>query len=195
MTLILASKSHARQSMLKNAGLAFQAIPADIDEAALKTQNADVTPKELAALLAEEKALHISKQNTDAIVIGSDQILECEGEILSKAEDEAAAKEKLLNLRGKTHHLISAVSIAKAGQTLWQHSDIAMLTMQDFDETFLQAYCAKAGDALTHNVGAYAVEGIGVHLFESIEGDYFTILGMPLLPLLTVLRKDYGVRL
>lgn len=193
MQIILASKSLARQTMLKNAGLIFECQPADIDESI--AQNSTQSPTEIAETLAAQKALHVSNNNSDALVIGSDQILECDATILTKAGDNQKASEKLKSLRGKTHHLISAVCVAQNGKTLWQKSARAALTMHDFSDEFLAEYVANAGEALTRSVGAYELEALGVQLFEKIEGDYFTILGMPLLPLLTYLREDHGVGL
>lgn len=192
MNLILASKSAARQAMLKNAGLEFQSIPAEIDERAFGNAG---SPKELAGILAVEKAKYVARLNPDALVIGSDQILEFEGKTIHKAQNLQDAKEKLSALRGKTHSLISAVAVVKGETTLWSDAQAAALTMHDFDDAFLSAYVEKAGDALTQNVGAYALEGEGVHLFDKIEGDYFTILGLPLLPLLKYLREDHGAGL
>ena len=195
MRVILASKSEARRAMLKNAGLEFDAQAAPIDETKVKEDNMQASPVALAGILANEKALSVSSKNPDALVIGSDQILEFDGQLLSKAKSPEMARGKLQDLKGRTHNLISAVAVCQNGQKLWQHTDIARLKMQDFDEAFLEKYCEQAGRALTANVGAYALEDVGVHLFESIEGDYFTILGMPLLPLLRYLREDHGVSL
>lgn len=186
MTLILASKSKARQEMLKNAGLKFETRPADIDEEHVQAQ--DLKPEEMAQRLASEKALYVSEAYPEAYVIGADQVLQCQGRILSKAKNVNEAREKLEFLKGKTHSLVSAVSVAKGGDVLWSDQQSASLTMNEFDEEALQTYISKAGDALTRSVGAYELESIGVHLFEKIEGDYFTILGMPLLALLKYLR-------
>ncbi len=191
--LILASKSAARQTMLKSAGLSFQSHPADLNENAIK--NEGKSPQFTAQNLALAKAQHVSKKYADAIVIGSDQVLSLNGLMLNKASDEDEARDKLKQLRGQTHHLISAVAIVQGGKNLWQYDAVAFLKMYDFSDQFLESYLSRAGDALTHNVGAYALEGLGAQLFESIEGDYFTILGMPLLPLLTYLRNAHGVGL
>ena len=192
--IILASQSAARKALLTNAGIQFDIIPADIDEAAIITAfNAkNASAAEIALELSERKAREVSKNNPDAIVIGCDQVLVLEGEIFSKAKDEDDARNKLLKLRGKTHHLISAVSIAKAQTTLWQHDDSAVLTMFDFDEDFLDNYVRVAGKALTRAVGAYEIEGAGAWLFSEVRGDYFTILGLPLLPLLAYLHDYHG---
>lgn len=194
--IILASASRARKDMLINAGLKFQSIPADIDETkiieSLRGQKAK--PEVMAVELAQQKAKEISAKHPDAIIIGSDQILECEGQIFEKAKDEAAAKQKLKTLRGKTHRLISAVCIAHENKILWQTHDEAKLTMHDFDDAFLEEYAGAAKDDITRCVGGYAIEKSGAWLFSAIKGDYFTILGMPLLPLLDVLKDEHGCK-
>jgi len=192
--LILASKSKARQDMLRAAGLEFQVIPADIDEDTLTKDllQQGAGAKIIAGNLAAQKALAISRENPDALVIGSDQILECEGKLYGKAANEQEAREKLQALQGKTHHLISAAALARGGEILWQAEDSAALTMRIMDEEFLGLYCTSAKDVLTSCVGAYALEASGVWLFSDIKGDYFTILGMPLLALLGALHDDYG---
>ena len=192
--IILASKSAARKALLMNAGLQFEAIPAEIDEekiiADLTAKGMEVT--DIARELSEKKAREIAKNHPDALVIGSDQILVLNGEIFSKAKDEEEAKIQLRKLRGKTHRLISAVSIAKAQTTLWQYDDTASLTMFQFDEDFLDNYTRNAGKALTRAVGGYEIEGPGAWLFSEVRGDYFTVLGLPLLPLLAYLHDYHG---
>ena len=197
MTLILASQSVARKNMLDAAKVKYTAIPADLDEDSITDEavKGGKTPAQIASILASEKAKHIAKDHADALVIGSDQILECEGSMLTKASDENEAREKLKSLRGKTHHLISAVCVARGSQSLWQETQTANLTMHNFDDAFLDKYIVDAGIALTRSVGAYELESLGVNLFEKIEGDYFTILGMPLLPLLSYLRDEQGISL
>lgn len=193
--LILASQSKARQNMLHAVGLEFKAIPAHLDEDSL-TENAiaqNQSPREIALMLAQEKALAISNDHPDALVIGSDQILECDGQRLYKAENQQAALEKLQFLRHKTHYLISAVTVVKSGEVLWMHADSAALTMKNLDDEYLQNYCDKAGEALTRSVGAYEIESLGARLFEKVEGDFFTIQGLPLLPLLAYLEEQQGL--
>lgn len=190
--LILASASRARQSMLAQAGLSFEIHPADIDETAILRELKGAEPADKAHILAEKKAAYVSQQFPGALVIGSDQILEIGGDILSKASDKNAAREKLKRLRGKTHHLISAVAVCRDEKILWHHTAQARLTMHDFSDEFLENYMAAAGEGLTRAVGAYELEGAGSWLFSSIEGDYFTILGMPLLPFLNYLRENHG---
>lgn len=181
--------------MLTNAGLEFETAPADLDEEKIMAENIGKTPARIAEILAIAKACAVSKNHFDALVIGSDQVLEHNGKILSKAASTDDARKKLVSLRGQTHRLISAVCVAQAGKPLWLDTQRAMLTMQGFDDAMLDRYCAIAGNALTDNVGAYALEGAGVQLFDSVEGDYFTILGMPLLPLLKYLRQEHEIGL
>jgi len=189
--IILASGSAARKSMLRDAGLEFDVIPADIDEYSLiksLENNSDVA--EITERLAQEKTQHIAASYPDALVIGSDQTLELEGCILSKSATIEESKEFLCKLAGKTHRLYSSVSVVKGDNTLFTHTDHADLTMHNFDEAFLDVYAAKDPDALTSCVGGYKIEGAGAWLFESIKGDNFTIMGMPLLPLLAFLRTE-----
>ena len=192
--IILASKSAGRRTMLENAGLHFNSVPSDLDEAHiiddLKGQGRDISF--IALELAKAKALYISKQYPDALVIGSDQILELDGQLISKANTAQEARTKLEMLRGKKHTLISAVSVARGEEILWHDIDEAQLVMRDVSDKFLDLYCEKAGDALVHCVGAYELEGLGSWLFSSIKGDYFTILGMPLLPVLGYLSDAHG---
>jgi septum formation protein len=204
--LILGSRSQSRRQMLTAAGLAVEVMPSRIDEdaikAALRSEHATVVgPEEFArhaaAELAREKALAVGRDNADAVVIGADQTLlllqTIDGRLLpvelDKPEDIAAARRQLINLRGSTHLLTSAVALVEAGGVVWEHSDTARLTMRDFSDAFLDDYLARAGADLLASVGAYRLEGLGMQLFERIEGDYFTILGMPLLPLLAELRR------
>lgn len=193
--LILASKSAARKTMLGNVGLVFDSIPSDVDEPSIveKMLLDGFHAPGIALELAKQKALDISKKYPDALVIGSDQTLDFNGELLSKAKTPENAKVKLRRLRGEDHVLVSAVSVAYNGEALWQHIDDANLSMRDISDEFLDLYCEKAGDALTHCVGAYEFEGMGGWLFSSIKGDFFTILGMPLLPLLGYLKETHGI--
>lgn len=189
--LVLASGSAARQGMLRQAGLNFSVLPAQIDESALLDGRADDPPAEKALFLAREKALNVSRENIDALVIGSDQIL-CLGEVIfSKATSREDALGKLKMLSGRTHRLISAVAVARNGKILWDHSDHADLTMRVLDEDSLRRYADFAGDALTSCVGAYQIEGAGAWLFSKVAGDFFTIMGMPLLPLLGYLYEEH----
>lgn len=191
--LILASGSAARKSMLNAAGVAFNIIPANIDEDAIRStmisESDCVEAADVAAVLAVEKALSVARANPDALVIGSDQILARGRRMFSKAKTMAEARETLDRLRGHTHELVSAVAIASGNNVLWQSVDSAELTMRKFSDEFLRSYLEKAGDKILNSVGCYELEGSGVQLFEKIDGDYFTILGMPLLPLLAELRN------
>jgi len=193
--IILASKSFGRRKMLQDIGLTFESIPAQIDERAIedKLETINAGHEDIALELAKEKALSVSAQHPGALVIGSDQLLECEGEVLHKAATQQEALDKLRFLSGKTHKLIASACLARGNEILWSDTDSASLTMHDLDEAFLEAYIEKAGAALLNCVGAYALEAEGAWLFSRIEGDYFTILGMPLLPLLNELRTQHGI--
>jgi septum formation protein len=151
------------------------------------------TPEDVAQILAEAKALDVSERNPSALVIGSDQTLSLGDEILHKAEDMEAARRQLLKLSGKTHHLNSAVVLAKDGQTLWRHVSVARMTLRDLDPGFIGKYLSRAGTIALQSVGVYQFEGEGVQLFEKVDGDYFTIVGLPLLPLLAELRREGAI--
>ncbi|MFP4538970.1 MAG: Maf family protein [Dichotomicrobium sp.] len=191
--LMLASASAARASVLGAAGVAFQQVPSDLDEASARAaldDEGDVTqPGDIAELLAIAKATDISSANPDAVVIGADQVLAFGGQVWQKPADFDAARTQLLELRGKTHELHSAVCLCRGGQHLWSHVDSATLTMRDFSPEFVGRYLSLAGAPVLGSVGAYHLEGAGVQLFETVEGDYFTVLGLPLLPLLAKLRE------
>jgi septum formation protein len=190
--LILASGSAARKAMLASAGLTFEVVPADIDEESIQsmmvTESDCVESADVAAVLAMEKAMAVSRLHPDALVIGSDQVLGLGRRMFSKAANKAEARDTLDRLRGRTHELVSAVALAQNGAVLWQGFDSAQLTMRRFSDEFLGNYLERAGDRILRSVGCYELEGLGVQLFERVEGDYFTILGMPLLPLLAELR-------
>jgi septum formation protein len=192
--LVLASASQTRKDMLNRAGIVFDVHAANIEENQIlqKLQQKNESPEAIAGTLAREKAQQVSQQFPEALVIGADQILEIEGQILSKAPTKDAARVKLKKLRGKAHNLISSAAICLNGEILWQDTAQATLTMHDFSDAFLERYLDCAGEALTTAVGAYQIEGIGGWLFSEVEGDVFTILGMPLLPLLQYLRKNHN---
>ncbi|MXN64812.1 Maf-like protein [Stappia sp. GBMRC 2046] len=188
--IILASGSRIRASLLENAGIDIRAIPADLDERAVEAPllNGNATVEDIAAVLSEAKALEVSERERDALVIGADQMLEFEGERLTKPENMEAARRQLLALSAKTHQLHSAVAVVRNGETLWRHVSTASLTMRDLSPGFVGRYLADVGDEALSSVGAYQLEGRGIQLFEKIDGDYFTILGLPMLPLLSFLR-------
>lgn len=190
--LVLASKSPARAALLRNAGLDFLSEPAGVDEAAVKRRMKaeGAPPEDVATALAEAKALRVAGESAGALVIGADQVLAFEGAILSKPADRKAARRQLLALRGKTHRLVTAVVLASGESVLWRHCETADLAMRDYSDAFLADYLAAMGQSVTRTVGGYELEGLGVQLFERIEGDYFTILGLPLLALLAALREQ-----
>lgn len=190
--LILASKSPFRSALLKNAGIEFSTASAEIDERAVEAPlyETGATPEEVAQVLAEAKALDVSEKNPGAVVIGCDQTLSLGDEIFHKPADMEAARRQLLKFSGMTHQLNSAVVLVKDGETLWRHVSIARMTMRDLDPGFVGRYLGRVGEAALSSVGAYQVEGPGIQLFDRIDGDYFTIVGLPLLPLLAELRKE-----
>ncbi|MFC3125025.1 Maf family protein [Pseudoroseomonas globiformis] len=189
--IILASSSATRQALLRSAGLEFEAVPAAVDEAALKeAARADgFSPADAAILLAEAKAIRIARREPEALVIGADQLLVCDGQWFSKPENREAAREQLVALRNRTHTLFTAQVLWRHGQRVWHHVAAPKLTMRDFSEPFLDRYLAAEGEAVCASVGAYRLEGLGVQLFREIEGEHSAILGLPLLPLLGFLRQ------
>lgn len=195
--LILASGSSARRAILNNAGLTFDVMPADIDEDAVKSAvlSADphATPDEIATRLACEKARAVSRQHPGILVIGADQVLVFGDMLYAKVGTLIEARAVLKKLRGRTHLLISAAALARDGDVIWQDSETARLTMREFSDAFLAQYLETAGASILACVGCYELEGKGIQLFEKIEGDYFTILGLPLLPLLAALRANGAV--
>jgi septum formation protein len=189
--IVLASQSIHRKTLMENAGLNFACQPADIDERTIELAIKDTgaTPKELALILASAKALDVSQKIPGAYVIGSDQTLSVNDELFHKPEDMEAARRTLLKLSGQTHTLNSGVSIAKDGETIWQHVSIAELTMRELSPEFVGRHLSRAGEQILTSVGAYQLEKEGVQLFDKIEGDFFTIVGLPMLPLLAQLRE------
>jgi septum formation protein len=188
--LILASQSSARKMLLANAGLEYEAVTADIDERGIQSGSNLSNPREIALLLAREKAKAVSVNRPESHVIGADQTLALGDRLFNKPTGRAQALAQLRDLAGNTHELNSAVAVAREGQVVFEHVSVARMTMRQMTEAELSAYLDAAGDAVTTSVGAYQLEGLGIHLFERIEGDHFTILGLPLLPLLAFLRRE-----
>jgi septum formation protein len=188
--LILASQSRIRQALLANAGIGFEAVPADIDERELQQNSGLSAPGEIAALLARRKAVSVSLQQPGRFVVGADQTLARGARLFAKPAGRAQAAEQLRALAGGSHELHSAVAVVHDGKILFEAVNIARMTMRQLGEREIDAYLDAAGEAVTTSVGAYQLEGLGVHLFERIEGDHFTILGLPLLPLLAFLRSE-----
>lgn len=189
--LILASGSPFRLAMLKNAGLDVEAVPAKVDERALEAplKDSGASPEDVAAILAEAKATEVSERLPGALVLGCDQTLSLGDEVFHKPADMEGARRHLLALSGKTHQLNSAAVLVRDGAVLWRHVGIANLTMRKLDPAFIGRHLARVGAKALSSVGAYQIEGEGIQLFEQVEGDHFTIVGLPLLPLLTELRS------
>lgn len=188
--LILASGSKARADMLRGAGLAFDIVPADIDEQELLHEmlQQNKKPETIAVALSRAKAQHVTQQNRNDYVVGADQVLWFGDRIYSKAKTVAEARRNLQDFRGKTHRLISAACVARGNEILWEGAAHADMMMRKFDDAFLDGYMAQAGDAPLKTVGGYELESAGKMLFEKVEGDYFTVLGLPLMPLLEFLK-------
>lgn len=190
--VVLASASRSRRELLESAGLEVEAVASGLDERAVIAaigEDETLPPADVAAILAAAKAETVSEIRPGAIVIGADQTLEFDGELFVKPQSIEEARSNLLRLRGKTHLLHSAVAVLRDGRQVWTGVETAALTMRDFSPRFLGRYTAAAGADLLDSVGSYRVEGLGVQLFERIDGDHSTILGLPLLPVLTELRR------
>jgi septum formation protein len=187
--LILASQSKVRRTLLEAAGIPVEGRPAHLDERAIE-QAVTGGPGEVALILAREKARTVAAMSGNGMVVGCDQTLALGDQRFSKPANRAVAREQLLALRGKTHELHSGVAVCRNGAVTFGHVAVARLTMRTFSEAFLDSYIDAAADAVTASVGAYQLERTGIHLFEKIEGDHFTILGLPLLPLLEHLRHE-----
>jgi septum formation protein len=188
--LILASQSRARQILLADAGIDFEAVPADIDERAVQQDSGLTLPGDIAAHLAREKARSVSTRKPGQFVVGADQTLALGTRLFSKPAGRIQAAEQLGALAGCTHRLHSAVAVAREGKILFEAVAVADMTMRRLTQPQIEAYLSEAGEAVTSSVGAYQLEGLGIHLFERIDGDHFTILGLPLLQLLAFLRSE-----
>jgi len=187
--LILASKSAARRSMLADAGVPFSVQAADVDEDAVKAGHSPADAVGLAVELARIKALAVSRHDAEAWVLGADQTLSFDGGLVSKAATLESARTRLMAMRGREHQLHSGAALARNGQIVWSGADTATMRMRNFSDAFLDAYLVAEGDGLLACVGSYRLEGLGAQLFEAVEGDYFTVLGLPLWPVLTELRR------
>jgi septum formation protein len=187
--LVLASRSAVRRTLLEAADVPVIVRAADIDERRLEAENKSMSAVDIAARLALAKASAVAKSLPGRLVLGADQILTLEGERFAKPADRAAARAQLRAFAGRTHELHSAIALVQDAAALFQHADSARLTMRAFSDQFLDRYLDLVGAAATASVGAYQLEGPGIQLFERIEGDYFTILGLPLLPALDFLRR------
>jgi septum formation protein len=186
--LVLASASLYRRRLLEAAGVAFTVVPADVDEPAIRQGLKSADPSSVAAALAAAKAEAVSRRRPQALVIGADQVLALGADIFSKPRDLADARRQLQQLRGKAHCLPTAVALAQTGKVVWRHVEAPELVMRSVSDAFLERYLAGCGEHICQIVGAYEIEGRGIQLFQRIEGDTFTIIGLPLLPLLAELR-------
>ena len=193
--LVLASASLFRRRMLEAAGLGFTVVVPDVDEAAVKSKllRSGASIKDIAQGLAVAKAEDVSAHLPDALVIGADQVLACGAEMFNKPASVAEAREQLVRLRGKTHELHTAVALAVSGKAVWTRLQTAALAMRPFSDAFLADYLARLGERVRRTVGAYEIEGPGIQLMEHIEGDMFTVIGLPLLALLSELRARGAV--
>lgn len=191
MTLVLASTSPFRAMLLKNAGLDFVSSAPEVDERALEAPLADTgaTPADVAEILAEAKAVDVSMRHPGLLTIGGDQTLSLDDKQFHKPENMEDARRHLLAFSGKKHQLNSAVVFARDGQTLWRHVEVAHMHMRELSPKFIGRHLASVGDIALRSVGAYQLEGEGIQLFDKIDGDYFTIVGLPLIPMLKKLRE------
>ena len=193
--VVLGSGSPFRRQLLESAGIDFTVVRPEIDERAVEqaTQDSGTTPADLAQILAEAKAMDVSERAPGALVIGSDQTLSLGERVLHKPADMEEARRRLLELSGRTHELNSAVALVRDGETLFRHVETARLTMRSLDPGFIGRHLSRVGDVALSSVGAYQIEGEGIQLFERIDGDHFTIVGLPLLPLLAELRRHGAI--
>lgn len=189
MPLVLASSSPFRRMLMENAGLSFESRAAEIDERAIEAGLENASPDETAVTLARAKAIDVSRHFPGAIVIGSDQTMSLGDRVYHKPKSISEARESVLSLSGKTHRLNSAIAMVRDGQSIWEHVAHADMTVRDLTEAFVDRYLERVGEKVFSSVGAYQLEGEGIQLFSRIDGDYFTILGLPMLPLLEKLRR------
>lgn len=196
-TIVLASSSETRRKLLENAGVRLEVIVPRVDETEIKQSmiHDAAGADELAEVLAEHKARYVSRQRPEDLVIGADQILDCEGTIYSKPVDRDAARRQLLALRGRDHDLVSCVCVVRQGERLWHSLDRAHLRMRNFSDSFIDQYLDAVGNTALDSPGGYRVEGLGAQLFDRISGSHFTILGLPLIPLLDYLRVQGALSL
>jgi septum formation protein len=190
MSLVLASASASRAALLKAAGVTFITDPADLDEDALMAKLRGADAQTVASTLAQQKALHVSARHPGAAVLGGDSVIGFGGDHLSKCASLAEAKALLRRLSGQAHLLVSAAALAKDGALLWTHASPCRMAVRDLSPQFLDDYIAAEGPAILSSVGCYHFEGRGAQLFDRVEGDYFSVLGLPLLPVLAALRKE-----
>lgn len=192
MSLVLASGSASRKTLLSAAGVDYTSDPADLDEASLMAQlrarGADAA--HVAQELAVAKTQHVSRRHPGALVLGGDSVISFDGKLLSKCADLAGARALLRELSDREHLLVSAAALARDGQTLWQHASLCRMRMRNLSDAFLDDYLDREGIAILSCVGCYRYEGLGAQLFERVEGDYFSVLGLPLLPVLAALREQ-----
>ena len=190
MSLVLASASASRAGLLRAAGVEFSVHPADLDEAALMAGMAGSQAASVVLALAGAKALTVSAARPGALVLGGDTVIALDGDLVSKCADMAAARALLQRMSGKDHLLVSAAALARDGNVIWRHASPVRLTVRPLSPAFLDAYLAAEGPAILSSVGCYHYEGRGAQLFDRVEGDYFSVLGLPLLPLLAALRQE-----
>lgn len=194
--LILASASVTRRRLLENTGLTFSTEAAGLDEAAMRTAmglEGTVEPSDVAEVLARAKAEAVSVRSGAAFVIGGDQVMAVDGKIYGKPQSMEEARARLLELNGRSHQLHTAVVVATGGEPKWAYTDVATLTMRKLTPAFIGRYLAAAGQGVLGSIGAYQIESLGIQLFDNIDGDFFSILGLPLLPLLEALRREGAI--